>query len=433
MLKRVISILFIMLFLAAQFGCSTTKEVSTQSSFNEKGVAIIDKGNYYAVTLDFNSGMNHRQIGEAFARGICQMVPNYEELVDSYIAENLNENQYSGIFSRVKDIKPQINQDYRDEIEGMASVFSGGDKNIENDKKLSKDELYLFNLFADCARDTQCSFVSVFGSRSSTHSTLTARNLDWYGGSANQLPKIQAVITLKYPDKKLCLIGYMGFMGILTGFNDSGVFAAIMDSQSGAPYSSGGKHSYPLDLRNALEKYKTLNDAAEFMKGNANNFTVNHLIAFSDKKESKVLENNFSGKGANGEKVQCALRSYDSRLNKGVEWGISDAMASVNSFILYGNTDNHTVLELNTKRWENIKEQLLAKGTSVTPESLKEVISYDGGSPGTFSDSGDVYNRMTLQMVLFQPENFSLEVFFRPKDNRKNPDHPVFEKIAVFQ
>jgi hypothetical protein len=415
-------------------GCDGVNPVAGKGSFQEKGVSIIDKGNYFEVTLDFTSGVTHRQAGEAFARGILQVVPNYEALIDSYIAENMSNFIYSKyVIPRIKDLKPQLEQDYLDEIDGMATVFSGGGKNVRKDNKISLDEFYLFNLIPDIAHGNQCCFVSVFGARSATHSTISGRNLDWYGGGKNQLPQIQAIITMKSAQGKVCSIGYLGYMGVLTGFNDSKLFAAVLEAQTGAPFTSAGKRSYLLDLRYALENKKTLNEAADFMKSHANDYTVNHLIAFSDPEVSKVLENNFSGAGTGGQPIQCALRSADSRLNPGITWGISEAIGSVNSFLLYGNVDNHTPAEMNTKRWNNLTKQLRDKGPTVTPAEIQEVIAYNHGSPGRFMDSGDLYNRITLSMVLFQPESLSLEVFFHPRNTRKSPDHPVFEKIPVFQ
>jgi hypothetical protein len=432
MVRRMVIIGTLLIFIF-QLGCNRVNPTVAKGSYQKDGVIITDKGNYFAVILNFNSGFTHKQVGAAFAKGILELVPDYEALVDSYIAENLNKNFYNGVLLRLKDLKPQLPQDYADEIEGMAGVFSDGTQNIRKDNKLSKDEFFLFNLFPDAARATQCSIVSVFGSRSATHSTIVGRNLDWFGGSKNQLPKIQAVITIINPKSKVCSIGFMGYMGLLTGFNDSKVFAGILDSQSYAPFTSKNKRSYPLDLRFALENSTTLNEAIEFMKNNATSYTVNHLIAFSDPGESKILENNFSGKGTNGQNVQPRVRSWDSRLNDGVTWGIADAIGCVNSFMLYGNFDNHNHWDVNSKRWDNMKRELLSKGTAVTPEKLKEVITFHHGSPGAMMDSGDLYNKMTLHTVIFQPENFSLQIFFRPQNIRKNPGNPVFEKILAFQ
>jgi hypothetical protein len=248
----------------------------------------------------------------------------------------------------------------------------------------------------------------------------------------NQLPQIQALITFKYPTVQLCSIGYLGYQGIITGFSTNHIFAGIIDSITGAPFSSLGKRSYPLDLRWALETKTTLKDAAAVMLDPHNNYAVNHVICMADSRQGILIENNFSGQGTGTQQVRRAIRNAGSRLNKGITWGIDNAVASVNSFLLKGNTDNQTPNSYNTKRWKNIKKQLLAKGPVVTREELKEVAVYDDGAPGTFADSGDLYNRMTLYLVIFEPDTFSLEIFFHPRDTRQSPADPKFESVAGF-
>lgn len=433
MIKRML-VGFLVLLIVFQTGC-TSELVMTkgQESFREKGVSITDSGDYFNVAVDFSGGMTHRQMGEALARGILAVAPDYEALVDLYLTENLAKYEYNDALLRVEDIKTQLNREYVDEMDGMSMVFSGGTDNRYNDGKISRDEVYLFNLLPDAIRGSQCSFVSVFGSRSATGRTITGRNLDWYSGKINQLPRLQSVTTFNYGNRKLCSIGYLGFLGIITGFNDSKVFAAILDSSTGAPYTSLGKRSYPLDLRFALENKTTLDGAAEYMADPSKLYAVNHIIGFSDSEGSKVLENNISGTGATGQRVRRALRSADSRLNKDITWGIGDAIGCVNSFLLYGNFDNHTSNKYNTRRWKNMKGQLLAMGPSVTAEEMKNVIAYNHGSPGTFMDSGDLYNKMTLQMIVFQPDSLTLEIAFRSRNTRKAPEKPVFEEIPVFR
>lgn len=432
-MEKVVSGILILFSLSFFSGCGKTEPmVAGQGVFQRPGVEITDQGNYFKVKLDYTIGLSRREIGETFAEGILTVVPNYEDLIDSYIAETLTHYEYPEAFYRVDDLKIHLEQDYRDEIAGMAARFSGGVRNQRRDHRLSKDEFFLFNLFPDIIRNTQCCFVSVFGSKSATHQTIAGRNLDWYAGNSNQLPKIQAIITLEYPQRKVCLIGYLGYLGVLTGFNDRKVFAAILDSQSGEAYSSLGKRSYPLDLRYALENNTSLDGVARFMLDPNKCYAVNHLIALADPKASKVLENNFSGLGPKRVRVKPALRTASSRLNPGITWGISNAIGSVNSFLLYGNFNNHSPNKFNTKRWYNLKKELLAKGPSVTLDELREVISFDHGAPGTFLDSGDLYNKATLHSVIFEPDNFHLEVFFHPRNTRKSPRDPVFEKIKVF-
>ncbi len=432
-MKRLIAGL-VCILLVFQTAC--TQEISVTkgtSDFKGNGVAITDKGNYFDVALDYTKGLSHRDIGKEFARGILSVVPDYEALVDSYIAENLFKSEYKEAFWRVDDIKTQIDKKYREEIEGMSEVFSGGDKNVRGDNKISKDEFFLFNLFLDVIRSTQCSFVSVFGSQSSTGKTITGRILDWYGGNKNQLPRIQAVMTIKNKTGSICSIGYMGFMGIITGFNDRKIFAAVQESTSGAAYSSAGKRSYPLDLRYALENTDKMETTIDFMKDENKQYAVNHLIVFSDPDESKVLENNFSGRGTGAGRVKRAVRTDESKLNKGVTWGIKDAVASVNSFILEGSTDNHTRNKFNTRRWKYIKEQLSGRQSKLSPEDIKNIMTYTKGSPRALLDTRYLYTKATLSMTVFQPDTLSLEIYFVPRNTLKVPNKPTFEKIAVFQ
>lgn len=435
MKKRFLTVCLVFILLI-QAGCTSEIPIATveNSIYKVDGVSITNEGNYYNVVLDYTSGLSRKQIGEAYAKGILQLVPEYEALMDSYIAENLIQSEYKYAFYRMEDIKTQINPEYAEEIEGMATVFSGGDSDVRSDNKLSKNEVFLFNLFTDTIRGTQCCYVSVYGSRSETKKTITGRNLDWYGGRKNQLPRIQAVINYIYPEKKVCSVGYMGFMGVLTGFNDDKVFAGILDSGSNAAYTSEGRRSYVLDLRYALENTDTMEEAAEYMRDPSKLYAFNHLIGFSDPDNSIILENNFSGNGTDGKRVKRAIRDSDSKLNKNITWEISDAVAAVNCFMLYGNNDNYTPNKYNTKRWKNIKNMLQSDGATVSADKMRQAISYYKGSkPGVFSESGDVYNKMTIQMVLFQPDSLSLEVYFRPKNNRVNPTKPIFEKIEAFK
>lgn len=188
--KKFLAICLVFILLL-QAGCSSKISIPAvaEKSYSVPGVSITDKGNYYDVVLDFTRGLSHKQIGEAYAKGILQLVPDYEALLDSYLSENLIKSEYKYALYRAEDIKPQLNSEYADEIDGMASVFSGGDNDVRGDNKMSKNEMYLFNFSTDALRGTQCCYISVFGSRSKTQKTVTGRNLDWYGGSENQLPE----------------------------------------------------------------------------------------------------------------------------------------------------------------------------------------------------------------------------------------------------
>lgn len=156
-------------------------------------VTIIDKGSYYQVNLDFKNQVSHKMIGQEYGAAIREMVPKYESLVDSYLSDIAKSDvMYNAFIERANDIKPQIDKDYRDELEGMASSFSSPVKNVLGDGKLSLDELYVINLLADVSRGTQCSALGVYGNRSETNHTIAGRIMDWNPGSQNQIAKIQS-------------------------------------------------------------------------------------------------------------------------------------------------------------------------------------------------------------------------------------------------
>lgn len=391
-------------------------------------VTLIDKGDYFEVTLDLKKAKSHRDIGKAYAKEILKNIPDYEAIIDSYLAEITGTDAAYNVFiGRVNDIKPQINKDYKDEIEGMGSEMSAESTFVRGDGKLSTDELYIMNLFPDIARGTQCSALAVYGKRSQTKNTMAARILDYTIGSKNQLAKLQSVMTIKNGHKSICTIGYLGFLGVITGLNDDKVFAAILDSKTGQQYTSATKNSYPFDIRYALENESTINGVASYMKSEKRGYAFGHLIFLCDSETASVLENNISGTlGAIRE-----VRTEKSILNEGIEWGIDNSIGTVNSFILKGNLDNHFNNIRNIQRWERMKEQLTSKGDVVTLDELKQVITFHNGATGIGDQAeGSIYNDKTQQIVLFEPKNLNLKVFFRTKDGVLSAD-PEFKTIKL--
>jgi hypothetical protein len=420
---------YLNLFLSVLFSTIILEWIHTHPLLAQDSlVHIINRGNYYQVTMDYTSGISHYDMGMLLMQKILHEKPDFEQLFDSYIAEIvIDQSNYNTLLIRMEDIKPRMHQEYQDEINGMASQLSGGDINSLGDNKLSKDELYGLQLITDVYRTTQCSGISVYGSLSATGNTMTARVLDWYDGANNQLAQVQAVTTINYGSKSICMIGYLGYLGIITGFNNAGVFAGILDSPTGAAYSSTNKYSYTTDLRYALENYTTLTGVASYVTNSSRNYSFNHLILLSDDQTSKVLENNFSGTGTN---IRRALRSDTSALNPGITWGYNDAIAAVNSFLLLGNHDNHTGVFSNTNRWNSMKTQLQNYDEIITFDELKQIASFDNGNGPGNQSSGDIYNGGTQQIVIFQPDIFHLEVAFKPKSGIL-PADPIFENIPI--
>lgn len=404
----------------------------SQTDLTGQNVTITDEGNYFKVELlihggNSENGVSRRQIGSEYGAGILKAVPGYEALIDSYLADcSGNDRVYNILMKRVADIRPRIEPDYLDEILGMASQFSGT-QNIRDDGRLSEDEVLLFNLLPDVNRLTQCAALAVFGKRSETRRTIAARLLDWYDGSAGQIAKIQAITVIRQGNRSVCLIGYLGFQGMLTGFNTRGIFGGILDSPTGKPFSTVGKRSYSMDFRHAMENCDTLQDVAGYMADDSRGYTFNHLIFLGDPLHSQVLENNWSG---DGNRMRRGLRSWNSPLNPGISWKIPEAVGAVNSFVLKGNADNHTSrYNTNASRWDAMKSALLAQGKEVTFQELRQVISFHHSGSGKPKE-GSLYNPLTQQIIMFIPGTLEMEVFFKPR-NGPMPDEPVFEKVAI--
>jgi len=280
----------------------------------------------------------------------------------------------------------------------------------------------MMNLLPDVGRGCQCNALGVFGARSETKKTILERTLDWHSGSQDQAAKIQSVMTVRNGDKAVCLIGYLGFFGTVTGFNKAGVFAGILDAPIGGPYSSAGKRSYPMDIRFALENQKSLSGIADYLSDASRQYTFNHLIFLADADTAKVLENNFTGKRT--------LRSDNSELQAGITWEFPNAVAAVNAFLLKGNASNFPMYGINEPRWKSFKSQLQSKGDVVTVEEIKQIASYRTGDAPAKQPQGDLYNYMTQQIIIFQPASMTLEVFFHPRKGGL-PRTPNFVTVPV--
>ncbi len=387
-------------------------------------VTIKKMDNYYQVAIDLNQNSNRYATGQAYMRSIIRAVPEYEQLVDSYLNTIISGLQMtvSGLTARVENIKPNMNQDFIDEINGIASLFTATNS-VMGDGRLHKDEYWIGALLPDVVRLTACCALGVFGS-ASTNGNMIGRNLEWYPGTENQMLKLHSVTIIKNGGKSICLMGSLGFLCAVSGFNTTRVFGAILDSQTGETYSSMGTRSYPYDLRYALENCATLDAAAGFMRDKP--YAVNHLIFLGDATVSKVLENNLSGTNRN-------MRSADSVLRTNIAWGIPVAVGAVNSFLLPGNFDNHTGEVDNYPRWASMLTQTSNRvaGGTVDMAGMKAIMGYHvGPGPGPYSE-GNLYVHETfftsVQSIIFVPSIWRLDIAFAPVGSL--PNDPIYQTV----
>ena len=399
-------------------------------------VTITDRGNYFEVVIDVRGGHKLSDAASEYIDDLKAAVPDFESLGDSYINDLITAELgdelplpasmiYQYLLQRVEDFKSQIPEEYRDLIQGVGDKLSGGTTNVLGDDKLSVDEAFLLNLTGDVVRATQCSSLSVWGSRSATGSTITTRNFEWYAGSRNQLAQLHAVTTIKTDEGSVCTVGFLGLFAAVSILNNHGVFAGLLDSPSGATYSSTDKRSYPFDLLYAMLHYSTIDEIAAYMSDPEHHYAYNHDIIFSDGSRAVVLENNFSGTGSD---MHRALRTWDSELQDGITWGFDNALCVVNSFLLKGNQENQYLPGTgNQSRWERYKSLLADSGQPVDQSRMEAIAGGDGSGPG---GTDSIYEDQTLQIIAVQPGVPSWRIFFRPKDGNM-PTVPSFEDVPI--
>lgn len=371
---------------------------------------------FHEYTIDLTGTVSHSQAGIDYGQFIKARVPNFEVIVDFYLFLVTQAVPYQTLLDRAAAIRNNIPAEYREEIDGMAGVLCSTPANTAGDGRLSPDELYLLQLVPDIVVDPLCSSVAVFGTTSDTGSTIVGRNLEWFGGWPREyLSLLQAVVTVKNPapNRSVCLIGYLGFAGCITGFNSAGVFGAIHVARGNAavedPWDYASSGSYSLDLREALEALNSdsVDDVGALLTTKTE--IAGHLIVLADPSAVKVLEYN---PGPDPLYDLRVLRGYDDALNPGIDWvdtSSYQAIGAVNSFVYGGNgadATNHT--GNNLTRWNTMRDQLQARlddldtpGT-VTEDELRQVITYYGGAaPGDVD--GDLFREYVQHTVIYAP------------------------------
>lgn len=459
---RSLTVLMLVVALAGCLNSAKNDKKNIITAETKEVVTIQKKSTHYEVTVNFKNGSTIESSAEEYGKKILQLCPDYETLLDSYLQELilmqamrsdeaiqqevqqgiqnegletfsdlrifLNEKHpelvpaiYNTLISNSKLVLKNTKQEYVDEIAGVSKAFTGKDTDVLGDGKLSHNEYLLINFMTDVFRPVQCSAVSVFGNYSENNKTIIGRNLDWYIGSERQLSKLSAVITYKKNGKhSICNVGFLGFIAVVTGYNDSGLFMATLDSGTNAPQTDFGKiSSYTMNIRECLEVETNIDTGYQMFLNK--DYAYNFNITFADKNSSKVFECNISGNGSN---MRRALRAYDSELNPGITWGIPNAVGAVNSFLLKGNCDNFTGMD--EPRWNSIKSELTKKGSKVSFDELKEVIAYHKNAvPG--DDASDLFVADNCHSIVFQPEDLKTEIaFMSQSEGRKTP---VFEVV----
>lgn len=422
-------------------GGSSTEEAKKPSALAE----VTDKGSHYEVILDYGTGASPRDMGRAYAAALVQCVPDAEKKLDAILYALVNSSMLedigipilpSALFrvvatTRLKDILPQLQEPYRQELEGLADVLASSEAFEPGDGKLSRTEILAMNLGMDIGRWEQCCALSVFASRSSTRAPQTIRVLEFPVEQALLMRRLHSVTKIKNGDKSLCLVQPIGLLGVVSGVNASGIFAAVLDSPTHQDYVSQGRRSYPFDLRYALENCASMEAIAEYMGSPSRAYTYNHVIFMSDGTSAGAFENNFSGVGPN---MRRALRTSASELNEGILWDEPEALPAVTAFALKGNDSSyfwgHPEPQRNSARWEVFRAFMAERPQAIASGDLMGLLCrHAGDSVPSRRAPGDIYSNGALHLLYLSHEDMTFKAAFLPPDD--TPRVPVFDTIDL--
>ena len=410
-----------------------TKETSVSTLSSEDGLCVIKvMPSYYDVTLDYEKG-DRASVGKAYGTLIRERMPDYIDVMEPYIYENIRM-AYGGNYTeaavetREKVLFESWRQEYREEISAFAEAISGGVHGIAEDGKLSYEEAVLAQMIPDALRPTCCSALSLWGSKTSTGDRITLRNLEWNLGSDNQMGKIHAVTHMKSGDMSLTAISALGLLDIISGINDNGVFAAILDvgSVQDEAYVCEGKKCYTMDLRFALEECSTARDLGEFMVRESGNYTWCHNLIITDSNDSFCAEDCVSQVVESGY-GKSVLRDCNTPILKGLSWDSRDSLCVVNSFASEGNQDGFSGSNSNIIRFAKYNEWVKAKD-KFSPKDVKELITQETVDQYAVQN---VHSAGSAQLILIDYHTGSVQVAFSGPDGVT--DKPDFIEVDVIK
>lgn len=385
---------------------------------------------YYDVTLDYEKG-DRASVGRAYGTLIREELPGFIDTMEPYLFENIrvayNTNYSTEVIEkRSATLLESMRPEYRDEICGFAEGISDGAHGIVEDGVFSYEEAILIQMIPDALRPTCCSALSLWGSKTVTGDRITLRNLEWNLGSGNQMGMINAVTHMKNGSRTLTAISILGLLDIISGINDDGVFAAILDvgSVQNEAYIYEGKKCYTMELRYALEEFSTARELGEFMVGESGDFTWCHNLIISDKDDSFCAEDCVSQVVEKG-LGKSVLRDCNTPLIDGISWDSEDSLCIVNSFASEGNQDGFTGSPSNVVRffkynkWVQEKEQF-------SPKDVKDLITQEVVAQ---YDVVNCHGGGSAQLILIDYHTGSVQVAFSGTNGVT--DKPDFIEVEV--
>lgn len=364
-------------------GIAPVREETIASFSSDDGSCVIDrKEDYFDVTLDISDG-DHYRAGAAYAGAVLKCDPDFEFDADTYLsviislyAADIKKSEQNKVLSeRLDKMKAGLPYEYREEVEGFASAFSGDDIKV-NDGKLSRTEACIFQLMYDMLNGYKGCAVSVSAERTENRSRLTSSVLYKQSYHHNNMLAVQAVVRFVNQDNTITSVNTLGMLNTVAAVNNSGLSATVIKSAHQTPFNETDSYSScTFSVRQALESYSTAKDAGSSLLRYTDSLYFSWIVFLADDNEAISAEM-ICGKSA----FSSALRTKDTPLLDGLEWNSMDCMCAVSRFAAEGLPDTittrHNTLKAEYIHWIKL-DSIFSGNEKISPERFKELLTIE--------------------------------------------------------
>ena len=386
---------------------------------------------YYDVTLYYENGSRY-DVGAAYGRTIPAAMPEFESVMEPYLYDTIRI-MYGGTYTpeavedRVLTLYDSIREEFKEEVAGLADAFSQGRHGFVEDGLFSYEEVIALNMIPDSLRPTACSALTLWGERTETGGMMALRNLEWSLGSEYQMCTTNCVVHMRNGEKSITAIQIMGLLDIISGVNDDGVFAAILDvgTPTDEPFIYEGRKCYTMELRYALEEFTTAREVGEFMVGESAEFTWCHNLTLADGNEAFCAEDCVAQVAEEGLGFSV-LRDADTPIMEGLNWDNTDSLCIVNSFTTAGNQDGFTGNTNNIVRFAKYNEWV-GDIDVFSIADLKNMITQETVEQ---FEVENVHSSGTSQLIIVDYAAGRIQVAFTGSEGPV--DNPVFVDVGSY-
>ena len=356
--------------------------------------------------------LSPQQIGLEIGRQSKYIFPDIERRYDRHLSKILTDTYFKHLLKhRLPVLMQQVDEIYQKEMQGVMAAWSIIENNELGDGFLSTDEYLILNLLPNMGFAPNGSGFAAFQSATEDKYSIVGRNMDWE--STPELRSLQTITIYHFQEQSIVNIGFSGVVSILTGFNQEGLFLSYFNAASYSPYAKYYKNNPAhqktknrtiFSLRKALEKNSTIDSAIRYLSkqtfSNANN------ILLADKNKVEVLEYSAN--------QQVKIRRWNSATHVNKPWHVKQQIAVVNCNVLAALPNNCTKI-IDNYHWSRYVQ--LAHFSPQNPAKERDIsaLLFD-----TYNDGNEIFNKNTLNSVIFIPRYNELYLYAAPIEINKN-------------